>query len=106
MIDSEGADRDLAVLVVPSVGRLVETGDAWEPYQLIDPAGSVVDAVVVYFKDLLAAGNPPTTLRSYGMDLLRWFRFLWAVQIDGSRPTRVEARDFSLWLQVVDKPIR
>jgi site-specific recombinase XerC len=106
MIDSDGVDRDLAVLVVPSVGRLVETGDAWEPYQLIDPAGSVVDAVAVYFKDLLAAGNPPTTLRSYGMDLLRWFRFLWAVQIDWSRATRVEARDFSRWLQLVDKPIR
>ncbi len=40
------------------------------------------------------------------MDLLRWFRFLWAVGIGWDRATRVEARDFCSWLQVSDKPVR
>ena len=32
--------------------------------------------VVVYFEDLQAASRSPVTIRSYGMDLLRWWRFL------------------------------
>ena len=42
----------------------------------------------------------------YGMDLLRWFRFLWAVGVGWDQATRVEARDFCRWLQVADKPAR
>jgi site-specific recombinase XerD len=88
------------------VGELRHTADVWRPYQLIDPSGMVVDAVHVYFADLLAAEKSTATLRSYGMDLLRWFRFLWAVRVAWNQATRVEARDFSRWLQLVDKPSR
>jgi hypothetical protein len=61
-------------LVVPRAGRLVATGDRYEPYRLIDRDGAVVDAAAVFFRDLLAAGCAELTVRSYGMDLLRWFR--------------------------------
>jgi hypothetical protein len=37
--DGEGTFRDLGSLVVPAAGALVESGDPWEPYWLIDPAG-------------------------------------------------------------------
>jgi hypothetical protein len=40
------------------------------------------------------------------MDLLRWFRFLWALQVDWDQATRAEARDFCRWLQVTVKPGR
>jgi len=40
------------------------------------------------------------------MDLLRWFRFLWAVEVPWDQATRVEARDFSCWIQLTDKPER
>jgi integrase len=33
------------------------------------------------------------------MDLLRWFRFLWAVGVPWRQATRIEARDFSRWLR-------
>jgi hypothetical protein len=66
--------RDLAALVVPRWGRLVETGDRYEPYRLVDPDGITVEAVAVYFQELLATGKAPSTVRSYGMDLLRWWR--------------------------------
>jgi integrase len=100
------SSRDLAALVVPQVGGLVDTGDAWEPYRLIDPDGAVVVAVAVYLRDLQAAGRSAATARSYGMDLLRWFRFLWAVGVAWDRATRVEARDFCRWMQVAGKPQR
>jgi hypothetical protein len=55
---------------------------------------------------LTACGRPATTQRSYGMDLLRWFRFLWALGVVWDQATRVEARDFCRWLQIADKPVR
>jgi integrase len=38
------------------------------------------------------------------MDLLRWFRFLWAVEVPWDQATRVEARDFCRWVQIGGKP--
>jgi site-specific recombinase XerC len=40
------------------------------------------------------------------MDLLRWWRFLWAVEVAWEQATRAEARDFCSWIQFVDKPTR
>lgn len=91
---------------MPLVGSLASTGDPFEPYRLLDRDGEVVAAVTAYLRDLRACGRPTTTLRSYAMDLLRWYRFLWSVEIPWQQATRVEARDFSLWLQVADKPRR
>ena len=106
MIENGESSRDLSVLVVPPVGRLVETGDRYEPYRLAGADGAVVEAVSAYFCDLLAAGRADSTVRSYGMDLLRWFRFLWAAGVAWDRATRVEARDFSRWLRVAGKQPR
>lgn len=103
MTEQDGSSRDLARLVVPSVGSLVPTGDLWEPYRLLDVDGVVVDSVASYFRDLQASGRSPATLRSYGMDLLRWFRFTWAVDVPWSQATRVEARDFSCWILATPK---
>jgi site-specific recombinase XerD len=98
--------RDLDALVVPLVGSLAATGDPWEPYRLLDPSGEAVLAVANYLRDLQASGRPATTQRSYAMDLLRWHRFIWATEIPWDQATRVEARDFCVWLQVTDKPRR
>ena len=60
----------------------------------------------MYFKDLLAGPYSPLTPRSYGMDFLRWWRFLWAFGIEWDRATREDARDFTLWMKLADKPVR
>lgn len=92
--------------MLPEIGRLQTTGDVWEPYRLIDPDGHRVEPVAIYFKDLLTADSPATTLYSYGNDLLRWWRFLWAHDIAWDRAVREDARDFALWMQLADKPVR
>ena len=97
---------DRAAILVPQAGRLVATGEPWEPYRLLDVDGVEVEAVSSYFKELQAAGRSAATARSYGMDLLRWFRFLWAIGVVWDRATRTEARDFARWLQVGGKPVR
>ena len=48
---------DLAGLVVPLAGRLVATGDRWEPYRLLDGDGVSVVAAAAYFGHL-AGGGP------------------------------------------------
>lgn len=98
--------RDLAALWVPGVGGLERSDDCWLPFRLVDGRGAVVDGVSAYFRDMQAAGKPETTIRSYGMDLLRWFRFLWAIDVSWQRATRVEARDFSRWMLLAGKPTR
>jgi hypothetical protein len=70
----EEQERDLSRLVVPRAGRLVTTGDAHEPYQVVGPVGEIVEPVSVFLRDLLASGKSEATLRSYSVDLLRWWR--------------------------------
>ena len=100
------SSRDLGALVVPQAGRLIATGDSWEPFRLVDPDGRPVEAVAGFLRELQAAGRAEATIRSYGLDLLRWFRFLWAIEVGWDRATRIEARDFCRWLQVTGKPVR
>jgi integrase len=102
----EKLSRDLAGLVVPQAGRVVATGSVWEPYRLVDAEGLTVEPVGAYLRELQAGGRSEATLRSYSNDLLRWFRFLWAIQTPWSQATRAEARDFCRWMLVVGKPVR
>jgi site-specific recombinase XerD len=104
VIESGEPPRDLAALVVVQWGALKATGELFEPYRLLDASGRVVGPVAAYLRELQACGRSATTQRSYGMALLRWFRFLWAIEVSWDQATRVEARDFSRWVQVVVKP--
>ena len=72
----------------------------------MDPDGVAVGAVSEWLAELQAAGRSSATLRSYGLDLLRWFRFLWTVGVRWDRATSTEARDFARWMQVAGKPTR
>jgi site-specific recombinase XerD len=106
VIGDEEPPRDLATLAVPLTGSLERTGDPWLPFWLLDSVGVPVEAVSAFFRDLQAAGRSEATLRSYGMDLLRWFRFLWAIDVPWNRATRADARDFCRWMLVAGKPRR
>jgi hypothetical protein len=90
-------------LVVDDVGSVMPTEVIWEPWRLVDPRGAVVGPVTQFLQDLQASGRSAATQRSYALDLLRWFRFLWAVEVEWRKATRCEARDFCRWLALVDK---
>jgi site-specific recombinase XerD len=106
MFEEAEVPRDLVNLVVAQRGGLVATGGRQEPFRLVDGDGLAVSAAAVFFCDLQAAGRPDSTIRSYGLDLLRWFRFLWAAGVPWERATRAEARDFCRWMTVAGKPAR
>lgn len=90
----------------PQTGELVKTTDPARPYVLVDADGVVVAPVSAFFAELQACARPATTLRSYGMDLLRWWRFLAGWGVEWDRVTRPDARDFARWMQVAPKPVR
>jgi hypothetical protein len=104
MTGQDDLHRDMASLVVPRAGFLQATGGPWDPYRLVDRWGEVAGPVAVYLRDLQAAGRTAATQRSYGMDLLRWFRFCWAIGVPWDQVTRSEARDFCRWIQIAAKP--
>lgn len=106
VISDGDVSRELSGLVVPLLGSLEATGDLFLWYRLVDSDGVAVEPVAVFFAELAACGRPATTRRSYGMDLLRWFRFLWAVEVGWDQATQVEAREFCRWLQATVKPAR
>jgi integrase len=98
------AERDLSMLIVPRVGAVDVREDLWEPVRLIDPIGDPLAPVTAFLNELQASGRSAATQRSYAMDLLRWFRFGWAVDVAWDQATRVEARDFCRWLMLREKP--
>lgn len=106
MITEGDAPRDLSRLAVPLRGSLEATGDLFEPYRLVDAFGVVVVPAAAYFRELTACGRPSATHRSYGMAMLRCWRFLQAVGVRRDQATRADARDFCSWIQLADKPVR
>ena len=98
--------RDVSGLVVARVGRVASTADPVLPWAVLDGAGRPVEPVVEFLRDLLACGSSPASCRSYGFDLLRWFRFLAAVDVKWHRAQRGEVRDFVLWLRGCHNPAR
>ncbi len=75
-------DGARATLVVPQAGRLMATGEVCQQYRLLNGDGPSRPTSPNFRRrtGLLQ------TARSYGMDLLRWFRFLWAVAVAWDRP--------------------
>ncbi|MFJ5610622.1 site-specific integrase [Streptomyces sp. NPDC093221] len=76
------------------------------PYRLLDHGGAVVEPVQAFFAELQAGDKAAATIRSYGMDLLRWWRFLRAWGIEWNHATRSDARDFTRRMKLADKPQR
>lgn len=98
--------RDVSALVVVRAGCVASTDDAVLPWVVRDGAGEPIESVSAFLKDLLACGASPASCRSYGYDLLRWFRFLTAVDVAWDRASRAEVRDFVLWLRTSHNPAR
>ncbi|MEU2110097.1 site-specific integrase [Streptomyces sp. NPDC019507] len=90
--------RDGGRLRLPQVGRVAPYDDD-VPFLVLDAQGQPVVSVLDYLRMCQACGFEPLSTEAYARALLRWFRFLWAVEVPWNRATSVEARDFTLWLQ-------
>jgi integrase/recombinase XerD len=97
-------ERDIAAIVLPRCGRVVEVSGV-VPFAVVDDEGQEVAAVTAYLRDFRASGNRDGSVRSYAYDLLRWWRFLRAVGVGWDVATPAEGRDFVLWLMQARKPV-
>ena len=73
------------------------------PFIVVDPTGSVVEPIESFLRDFVARGNRPGSVRSYAYALVRWWRFLRAVDVSWERATPAEGRDFVLWMRQASK---
>lgn len=96
--------RGVAGLAVLQVGRVAQRPDGW--WSTLDVDGVPVLAVDGFVEELAASGCSKSTARSYCHDLLRWFRFLDAIDVEWSGAGRADVRDFVRWLQVKQNPQR
>ena len=98
-------ERDVESIQLSRWGRVVADGGLL-PWLVVDPSGEPVAPVRRFLVDFLARGNRPGSVRSYAYDLLRWWRWLRAVDVGWNRATSTEVRDFVLWLGQASKPRR
>jgi site-specific recombinase XerD len=94
--------RDVTGLVVPAVGGVAIT-ETLPGVVVTDAARQPIAGISDYLNSLLASGASPGSVRSYAMALLRWCRFLAAVDTPWERATRVDSRDFVLWMRFAAK---
>ena len=95
----------MAGLVLPNWGSVVSTGVPAPAWTVAGPDGAPVVAVDRFLREFAGCGNAAGSVRSYAGALLRWWRFLRAVEVVWDRATPVEGRDFVLWMRQADKPI-
>lgn len=94
--------RDVTTLTVSRVGR-VETVPSVVGVRVLDGAGGEVLPVTGFLMSFLACGAATSSPRSYASALLRWWRFLAAVDVAWDRASRVDCRDFVLWMRTKAK---
>jgi hypothetical protein len=88
---------------VPLAGSVAACG-AGVPYRLVFPGDARAAAAAnAYLADLAGTFARPLTLRSYGYDILRWFRFLAAAGVVFDEAVRGDYSDFMRWLQAAGK---
>jgi len=99
-----GLGREISSIVLPRWGRVIEVAGV-VPFLVVDDGGGPIDAVTAYLRDFRASGNRIGSVRSYAYDLLRWWRFLKAVDVAWDVASPDEGRDFVLWLMQASKPV-
>src|ERR1700694_3599311 len=104
MFDEVATPRDVSQLQLPLMGRVDR--DASGAWQVVGADGQTSSAARRFLAELSASDCAVSTTRSYAYDLLRWFRFLSAVDVEWRQATRREVRDFVRWFRGAPNPQR
>ncbi|MFE5597297.1 hypothetical protein [Streptomyces sp. NPDC056549] len=91
---------------LPRVGAVVAGTTPSLPWLVVDAAGREIDPVSVYLRDRTLGDASTATCRSYGYDLLRWHRVLWALDVGWEQVTEAETAALVGWLRHARNPQR
>lgn len=91
---------------LPRLGDVMETGESRLPYGVVDGDGVPLWYVSAFLRELVLGDASPLTCRSYGYDLLRWWRLLTLLEVEWNRATRVEVELLVGWMRSASNPQR
>ncbi len=70
-----------ASTAIPRIGAVIAGPGKLPPFLVVDGLRVQVEPAVTYLRDLALGDASPLTGKSYGHDLLRWFRLLWLLGV-------------------------
>ncbi|MCT9627568.1 tyrosine-type recombinase/integrase, partial [Pseudarthrobacter equi] len=76
------------------------------PFVVIDDKGQEIEDFSVFLRDLVLSDMSPLTVRSYGNDLLRWWRILGLLGSEWEQATRAEVEVLVGWMRSAVNPQR
>jgi integrase len=91
---------------LPKVGAVSESDQPSLPYVVVDDAGREIEEFSRFLRDMALTDASPLTGRSYGHDLLRWWRLLRLVEVGWERATRSEVELLVGWMRIARNPQR
>jgi hypothetical protein len=98
----EDVERDVGSIRLPRWGQVVPA-EGLVSWMVVDSDGVPVEPIRRFFIDFVARDARSSSVRSYAIDLLRWWRWLRAVGVEWDKATPAEARDLVLWLKDATK---
>lgn len=91
---------------LPELGR-VRPGTAGSlPFVVVDDHDVEIEPFSTFLRDLMLTDMSPLTARSYGHDLLRWWRLLSVLSVSWEHASRSEVEVLVGWMRSADNPQR
>lgn len=89
-----------------AVGGVRQSTTGLLAYVVVDETGAEIEAFSVFLRDLVLTDMSPLTVRSYGNDLLRWWRVLQLVGVTWDEAGRLEIEVMVGWMRAAVNPQR
>lgn len=89
-----------------AVGSVQRTTTGLLPFVVVDEEGAEIESFSVFLRDLVLTDMSPLTVRSYGNDLLRWWRVLQLLGVTWDRAGRLEVEVMVGWMRSAANPQR
>lgn len=86
-------------IVLPGIGAVRKNAAGLLPYAVVDEEGREIEAFSVVFRDLVLTDMSPLTVRSYGNDLLRWWRVPQLIGVPWDQAGRLEVEVLVGWMR-------
>lgn len=89
-----------------AVGAVRKRSEGLLPYVVVDEQSREIEAFSVFLRDLVLSDMSPLTVRSYGNDLLRWWRILGLLGTPWDKADRAEVEVMVGWMRSAANPQR
>lgn len=87
---------------LPRLGAVRAGTTATLPFVVVDERGEAIESFSAFLRDLILTDMSPLTARSYGNDLLRWWRLLQVLDVEWDRASRSEVEVLVGWMRSAD----